>query len=38
MPYLRKIFKMVLASQKKPNHILLVGPPGTSKQCFWKRY
>jgi Holliday junction DNA helicase RuvB len=30
---IKQIFRMALASQK-PNHILLVGPPGTSKTMF----
>jgi MoxR-like ATPase len=33
---IKEIFKMALASQR-PNHILLVGPPGTSKTMFLEK-
>jgi MoxR-like ATPase len=33
---IKEIFRMALASQK-PNHILLVGPPGTSKTMFLEK-
>ena len=33
---IKQIFRMALASQK-PNHILLVGPPGTSKTMFLEK-
>src|SRR5919198_588972 len=33
---IKEIFRMALSSQK-PNHILLVGPPGTSKTMFLEK-